>query len=159
MRLSKQLKILIFYNVFSINSNFDAYNKNINSRPITPQGSKKAKTGRSNPFSIQNSPISVKHQNEQENDEYTELCYKPVSTFDDQDRVETKESQHQEDLDESTSNSSINQSFHTHLSMNNSNIRNKGDDFKTKLKTEICRFWEMNKACKFGDNVINLLFI
>jgi hypothetical protein len=30
---------------------------------------------------------------------------------------------------------------------------NKSNDFKVKYKTEICKFWDMNKICKFGDNV------
>jgi hypothetical protein len=29
----------------------------------------------------------------------------------------------------------------------------KSNDFKVKYKTEICKFWDMNKYCKFGDNV------
>jgi hypothetical protein len=27
-------------------------------------------------------------------------------------------------------------------------------DFKTKYKTEICKYWEIEKTCRFGDNVI-----
>ena len=27
------------------------------------------------------------------------------------------------------------------------------DDYKTKYKTEVCRFWEINQTCKFGENV------
>lgn len=26
-------------------------------------------------------------------------------------------------------------------------------DFRVKYKTEICKFWELNKMCKYGDNV------
>lgn len=26
-------------------------------------------------------------------------------------------------------------------------------DFKTKWKTEICHYWEVNGTCKYGDNV------
>jgi hypothetical protein len=29
----------------------------------------------------------------------------------------------------------------------------KSNDFKVKYKTEICKFWDINKTCKFGDNV------
>ena len=29
---------------------------------------------------------------------------------------------------------------------------NEYNDFKNKLKTEICHFWEMNGYCKFGEN-------
>jgi hypothetical protein len=28
-------------------------------------------------------------------------------------------------------------------------------DFRVKYKTEKCKFWELNKVCKYGDNVIN----
>jgi hypothetical protein len=31
--------------------------------------------------------------------------------------------------------------------------KNKKDDFKTKYKTDICKYWEIEKSCKFGDNV------
>ena len=32
-------------------------------------------------------------------------------------------------------------------------------DFRTKYKTEKCKFWELNGECKFGDNVKLILFI
>ncbi len=34
-------------------------------------------------------------------------------------------------------------------------------DFKTKWKTEICHFWEMNGYCQFGENVhyFHIIFI
>ena len=32
------------------------------------------------------------------------------------------------------------------------------DDFKVKYKTEVCRLWEMNRTCKYGDNVILKLY-
>jgi hypothetical protein len=28
-----------------------------------------------------------------------------------------------------------------------------GNDFKVKYKTEMCKYWDMYKSCKFGDNV------
>lgn len=31
--------------------------------------------------------------------------------------------------------------------------KNKADDFKTKYKTELCKFFEINGTCKFGENV------
>jgi hypothetical protein len=27
-------------------------------------------------------------------------------------------------------------------------------DFRMKYKTEICKFWELNKECRYGNNVI-----
>jgi hypothetical protein len=27
-------------------------------------------------------------------------------------------------------------------------------DFKIKFKTEMCKFWELDAVCKYGDNVI-----
>ncbi len=32
-------------------------------------------------------------------------------------------------------------------------------DFKVKYKTEKCKFWEINKTCKFGEGVILSLFM
>ena len=29
------------------------------------------------------------------------------------------------------------------------------NDYRIKYKTEKCKFWELNKECKFGDNVNN----
>ncbi len=34
----------------------------------------------------------------------------------------------------------------------NSN-KKKSEDFKTKFKTEMCKFWVIDGRCKFGDNV------
>lgn len=31
--------------------------------------------------------------------------------------------------------------------------KNKVDNFKVKYKTELCKFFEINGTCKFGDNV------
>ena len=31
------------------------------------------------------------------------------------------------------------------------------NDFKTKWKTEICHYWEVNGFCKYGDNVRDYL--
>ncbi len=31
------------------------------------------------------------------------------------------------------------------------------EDFKAKYKTELCKFWEINKTCKYGDNVSKIL--
>lgn len=55
-------------------------------------------------------------------------------------------------------------SFHNYnLSSNNNycNINNNNtvcnnkttSEFKTKYKTEICKFWQLNNSCRFGDNV------
>jgi len=35
------------------------------------------------------------------------------------------------------------------------NSKKKSDDFKVKFKTEMCKFWDLYKVCKFGDNVSN----
>lgn len=35
----------------------------------------------------------------------------------------------------------------------NSNFKSKADDFKIKYKTELCKYYEINGTCKFGDNV------
>lgn len=91
------------------------------------------------------------HTNTQADDEYADLYYKSQPTNYSQNLITENEVQ-EHDLDDSTSNSSINQlnsSF-------NSTVNNKqklSDDFKTKYKTEVCRFWEINRSCKFGDNV------
>ena len=34
------------------------------------------------------------------------------------------------------------------------NNKKKSDDFKIKFKTEMCKFWELDAVCKYGDNVI-----
>ena len=36
---------------------------------------------------------------------------------------------------------------------------NKKEDFKLKFKTEICKFFQLNKSCKFGDNVSNYIIL
>ena len=35
----------------------------------------------------------------------------------------------------------------------NQQYKTKADDFKTKYKTELCKYYEINGTCKFGDNV------
>ena len=35
----------------------------------------------------------------------------------------------------------------------NSGFKSKADDFKIKYKTELCKYYEINGTCKFGDNV------
>ena len=54
-------------------------------------------------------------------------------------------------LNTSTNASGINQPSNKKKSM---------DDYKKKYKTEKCKFYEVNKECKYGDNVsfINNLF-
>jgi len=32
-------------------------------------------------------------------------------------------------------------------------------DFRQKYKTEICKFWELNKECRYGNNVIYSIVI
>ncbi len=56
----------------------------------------------------------------------------------------------EEDNVEGMSGGSLNNSLHE----NQTNKPKKSEDFKTKFKTEICKFWQLNKICKFGDNVI-----
>jgi hypothetical protein len=34
------------------------------------------------------------------------------------------------------------------------NKKSSENDFKVKYKTEICRFWEFNQNCKFGEKVL-----
>lgn len=42
---------------------------------------------------------------------------------------------------------------------NSVNVNNKkSNDFKLKYKTEKCKFWELYKECKYGDNVSFLIF-
>jgi hypothetical protein len=36
---------------------------------------------------------------------------------------------------------------------NGFNRSSKQNDFRVKYKTEICKYWEVNKECKFGDSV------
>jgi hypothetical protein len=31
--------------------------------------------------------------------------------------------------------------------------KKKSDDFKIKFKTELCKFWELDAVCKYGENV------
>jgi hypothetical protein len=33
--------------------------------------------------------------------------------------------------------------------------KNKSGDFKTKYKTEMCKYWQIEKSCKYGDSVIS----
>ncbi len=33
--------------------------------------------------------------------------------------------------------------------------KKKSDDFKIKFKTELCKFWQLDAVCKYGENVIN----
>jgi hypothetical protein len=35
----------------------------------------------------------------------------------------------------------------------NSNKKQIGQEYKKKYKTEKCKFWEINKTCKFSENV------
>ena len=35
----------------------------------------------------------------------------------------------------------------------NSGFKSKADDLKIKYKTELCKYYEINGTCKFGDNV------
>ena len=32
-------------------------------------------------------------------------------------------------------------------------FKSKADDYKIKYKTELCKYYEINGCCKFGDNV------
>jgi hypothetical protein len=45
------------------------------------------------------------------------------------------------------------------ISMSNFNSlqkkKNVDSDFRAKYKTEICKFWGVNKECRYGDNVFN----
>lgn len=45
------------------------------------------------------------------------------------------------------------QSTENILSSDFLNKRKLSEDFKTKFKTELCKFWELNGECKFGENV------
>ena len=42
--------------------------------------------------------------------------------------------------------------------VNQQPYRPKADDFKTKYKTELCKYFEINGTCKYGDNV-RLIYI
>ena len=42
--------------------------------------------------------------------------------------------------------------FHEHF-YSNQQHKTKSDDFKTKYKTELCKYYEINGTYKFGDNV------
>jgi len=42
----------------------------------------------------------------------------------------------------------------TNCGMPEHNNKKKSDDFKIKFKTELCKFWELDAVCKYGDNVI-----
>ena len=51
----------------------------------------------------------------------------------------------QSDLDEDMNNCSM-------ISTSNCSRKSSGEiSFKAKYKTEICKFWELNKTCRFGD--------
>lgn len=41
---------------------------------------------------------------------------------------------------------------------NKNNKKSVEYDFRNKYKTEKCKFWEINKICKYGDSVIWLIF-
>ncbi len=81
-------------------------------------------------------------------DEYINLAYsrsRKATIKTDNRKISTTES----DMD-STDFSEMN-SFGGNVLVNN--LKKKSDDFKNKFKTEMCKFWELDAACKFGDNV------
>lgn len=51
----------------------------------------------------------------------------------------------------SNNNNISNQNFSGDLTKNPKKISDL--DFRVKYKTEKCKFWEINKSCKFGDGV------
>ncbi len=55
----------------------------------------------------------------------------------------------------STTHKSQGSAYSKTSSQNNDTNSNKGknSDFKLKYKTEKCKFWELDKECKYGDNV------
>ena len=62
----------------------------------------------------------------------------------------------------STTNKSQGSAYSKISSQNNDVNSNKGKntDFKLKYKTEKCKFWDLYKECKYGDNVsVNLLYM
>ena len=42
---------------------------------------------------------------------------------------------------------------------NTSKVSGKTNDFKTKWKTEICHFWNLNGYCRFGENVYTYIIV
>ena len=44
-------------------------------------------------------------------------------------------------------------------SSSSNHFKSKADDFKIKYKTELCKYFEINGYCKFGDNVSLYLFL
>ena len=44
-------------------------------------------------------------------------------------------------------------------SSTSNHFKSKADDFKIKYKTELCKYFEINGYCKFGDNVSLYLYL
>ena len=44
-------------------------------------------------------------------------------------------------------------------SSTSNHFKSKADDFKIKYKTELCKYFEINGYCKFGDNVSSFLYL
>jgi len=119
--------------------------------------------------------ISSLDQNELAfNDEYQDISYKNNKNIIRNNRkisysYKFSENKIDEDIEASDENFSIHSNNNSYfecnnannlISINNINIyqNNKTNEFKNKYKTEICKFWQLNSSCKFGEKVILLKY-
>lgn len=104
------------------------------------------------------------------NDEYQDISYKNNKNLIRSGRkisysYKLNQNKIDEDIEISDDNFSIysnnNSIFDLNYASNmyNNHPHNKANEFKTKYKTEICKFWQVNANCRFGDKVYYLLYI
>ncbi len=147
---------------------------NSNTKLISPKNQTfKKQTSSSNLPTANNSfyTISSLDQNENAlNDEYQDISYKKNKNMIRSSRkISYSYKLNQNKIDEDNeitddnfsvySNNNSNFEFNYANSLFNVYPQNKAaNEFKTKYKTEICKFWQVNSNCRFGDKVFLLLF-
>lgn len=133
---------------------------NSNTKLISPIFKKNTKlTSTSNLPTANNSfyTISSADQNEACLDEYHEISYKNTKNNTRSNRKISYSYKLQDKIDEDIE---VSEEKYSDV-LNNNPILEKGIfnatknpvEIKNKFKTEICKFWQVNMSCKFGDNV------
>jgi len=98
------------------------------------------------------------------NDEYQDISYKNNKTLIKSSRkisysYKLNQNKIDEDLEISDENFSVHSNndsifnYNHSNNLNNNSSVNKANEFKTKFKTEICKFWQVNANCRFSDKV------
>lgn len=130
--------------------NYIRKNNKFNTPKASKRSTKEAVTSSSNLPTANNSYHTAISSPEQDKfqDEYQHISYnrnrKQVFKFNNNNR---KISSADSDLD------SLEFGENSLCGIGPANIKKKSDDFKVKFKTEMCKFWELDKICKYGDNV------